>query len=58
MSSLSFFFVRRAKRARHENDHARDLRRKTGEAPSGVAARRSRSFEHLSLNVKKNRDYA
>ena len=25
MSGLSFFLVRRAKRARHENDHAREL---------------------------------
>ena len=31
-SSLSFFLVHRAKRARHVNDHARDWRRETGEA--------------------------
>ena len=31
-SSLSFFLVRRAKRERHANDHARDWRRETGKA--------------------------
>ena len=31
-SSLSFFLVRRAKRPRHANDHARDGWRETGEA--------------------------
>ena len=52
-SSLSFFLVRRAKRARLQNDHARDLRNETGEASSGVDARRSRSLEHPLLKLRK-----
>ena len=40
--SLSFFLVRRAKRARHKNDHARDSRCKTGEPPPSLFAPLSR----------------
>ena len=43
------FLVLRAKRTRHENDHARDWRRETGEA-------RSRARSLPSLNLKKKRD--
>ena len=42
-----FFSVRRAKRARYENDHARDGRREMGEA---------RARELPLLNLKKKRD--
>ena len=37
-SSLSFFLVRREKRARHANDHARDWRRETREARGRLTA--------------------
>ena len=43
------FLVLRAKRTRHENDHARDWRREMGEA-------RSRARALPSLNLKKKRD--
>ena len=58
--SLSFFFVRRAKRPRHANDHARDWRRETRLPPSFLASRRfaaqrSRARALPLLNLKKKR---
>ena len=35
LNSLLFFLVRRVKRARHENDHARDWRRERGDTRKG-----------------------
>ena len=54
-SSLSFFVVRRVKRPRHANDHARDCRRETGDRSCGFAAQRSRALSLSLLNLKKKR---
>ena len=51
-SSLSFFFVRQAKRPTHANDHARDWRREK-HASRGFAAQRSRACALPLLNLKK-----
>ena len=58
----SLFLVRRAKRPRHANDHARDWRRETGEARrprfSRLAASPLNAQAHALpiLNLKKKRD--
>ena len=65
-----FFLVRRAKRGRHENDHARDLKARDGRgtkedslplpsflASRGFAVRRLLARELPSLNLEKKRDF-
>ena len=64
-----FFLVRRAKRGRHENDHARDLKARDGRgtkeerlplpsflASRGFAVRRLLTCELPLLNLEKTRD--
>ena len=64
-----FFLVRRVKRGRHENDHARDLKARDGKgakeerlslpsflASRGFAFRRLLARELPSLNLEKTRD--
>ena len=65
LRAVSFFFlVRRAKRPRHANDHARDWRGETGEAPPsflsfrGFAAQRSRARTPLTKSEEKERLFA
>ena len=53
MSSLSFFLVRRARCAWHENEHARDCRHETGRLPlSFLASRGARALPALNLTKR------
>ena len=50
-SSLSFFLVRRSKRARQANDHARDWRHETGKA-AALVSRDSRDTSFIKSEEK------
>ena len=56
MSTLSFFLVCQAKRARHANAYARDWRRQTGEAAVSRVSPPSCARALLLRNLKKRRD--
>lgn len=56
MSTLSFFLVCQAKRARHANAYARDWRRQTGEAAVSRVSPPSCARALLLRNLKKKRD--
>ena len=56
MSTLSFFLVCQAKRARHANAYARDWRRQTGEAAVSRVSPPSCARALVLRNLKKKRD--
>ena len=64
-NNLSFFLVRRAKRARHENDNTHDWRRETGEArfllwllPSFLVSRGTRERAGTPVTKSKEKETA
>ena len=57
LRAVSFFLVRRAKRTWHENDHARDWRRRPRFSTRlAVLSLNARARVHSSVNLKKKRD--